>query len=275
MATTARLIRNPFNIPELRHRLSRFVTLKDALTCALTRFANLVNDLIARHGHHIRIIKNAKSLPQISALANAGVNKLRRLHIETAASTIQHVLAYEVIFRNSSSLESVNIFAETVLTDKQASLAHYIVVSALALSPVTTLQGPSKLTLLRIEKMCLMHDSLMAILQGCTKLSELQLISTDVVGNPSFFFRHAGVKTFASSLRRIFPAVPTTTTGPSLLSYFPELTTLITWNYHPSYVIQAADQIGDSLDSYSLTQPSPTDYLFSSSSLQKGKKKAS
>ncbi|KAF9147022.1 hypothetical protein BG015_011390, partial [Linnemannia schmuckeri] len=80
MATSA-IFKNPFDLPELRYRLSWFVTIKGALSCALVfkawsddfvsviwfkvdfdvqpRFANLSPDTIAKHGHRTRVVKNA------------------------------------------------------------------------------------------------------------------------------------------------------------------------------------------------------------------------
>ncbi|KAK3838233.1 MAG: hypothetical protein J3R72DRAFT_493004 [Linnemannia gamsii] len=98
---------NPFGIPELRHRLSQFITNKDALSCALVskawtldfvrtiwfqvefdvhpQFVDLSPDIIAKHEHHIRVVINATTLEEISAINYANVNRLR--HLEIAAST--------------------------------------------------------------------------------------------------------------------------------------------------------------------------------------------
>ncbi|OAQ32510.1 hypothetical protein K457DRAFT_123163 [Linnemannia elongata AG-77] len=257
-----------FELPELTHRLSRFVTVQDAISCALVskawtehfisviwfkidfdvhpRFLNLSPDIVAKHGHHIRIIVDAKTLPQVSILANSGVNGLRDLKIETAASASQHVRAYEIVFRNNHSLEDLNLTAINTTVSKQDSTAHYVPVSALIPSLGSSSPTLSKLQRLRIQNMCLTHDSLAFVLQGCPRLSQLRLSFTDVVGTPTQSFQHAGVKVFGSTLKSIFPDEPT---GTSLLSYFPGLTTLSTYNYGSSHSIPSA-RIKDDITRY-------------------------
>ncbi|KAF8944352.1 hypothetical protein BGZ47_004358 [Haplosporangium gracile] len=226
---------NAFELPELIHRLSRFVKVSDAISGALVskawtnhfvsaiwfkidfnihlQFASLSPDVVAKHGHHIRIITNAKTLPQVSILANAGVNNLRNLQIETAASAIQYVHAYEIVFRNNRSLKNLHLTAIPT-ANKQLSTAYYVSVPALIPSLGSLPPTLSKLRNLKIESMCLTHDGLVFILQGCPELSELRLPFTDAVGTPIQFFQHANVKVFGSTLKSIFPAA---LTGPSVI----------------------------------------------------------
>ncbi|KAF8944354.1 hypothetical protein BGZ47_004360 [Haplosporangium gracile] len=61
---------------------------------------------------------------------------------------MQHLLAYEVTFRNNSSLMSLHLSAAAVPASKQDLLAHYVPASALIpslSSTISPLQGPSKL----------------------------------------------------------------------------------------------------------------------------------
>ncbi|KAF9134222.1 hypothetical protein BGW39_007693 [Mortierella sp. 14UC] len=260
--------RNPFDLPELRHRLSCFVALEDALSCMLVckawtddfmsaiwfeidfnvhpRFASLSPNIIAKHGRHIRTVKNAKSLPQVSVLANASVCEVRDLHIDPAGSVMQYVRAYEVVHRNNTSLEDLHLFATSHPPNKHDSFAHYVSAPALAPSSSSSLMSPSKLKMLRIQNMCLTHDSLAAILQGCPRLSDLRLTYSDVIGSPTQSFQHMGIKILSSTLKSLFE-VPST--GPSLLSYFPSLTTLCTFNYIPSATI-SSDRIKEEISRY-------------------------
>ncbi|KAG0061486.1 hypothetical protein BGZ89_011409, partial [Linnemannia elongata] len=165
--------RTPFNITELRHRISLFATVKDALSCALVfktwardylpviwsqvdfdsepQFANLTTKTITKHGKFMHIVKNAMVLPLITVLVNGGVNRLKDHHIETTA------------FRCSICA---------------------LMSSALVPSYSST-QGPSKLKYLSIDTLCLTLDNLVAILQGCSTVSELKLVRTDIVGSPT------------------------------------------------------------------------------------------
>lgn len=83
--------------------------------------------------------------------------------------------------------------------------------------------------------MCLTHDDLAFILQGFPGLSDLTFLYTDVVDTPTQSFQHVGVKFFAAP------------TGPSLLSYFPSLTTLSTYNYERSHVTIPSTRIKDDI----------------------------
>ncbi|KAK3845519.1 MAG: hypothetical protein J3R72DRAFT_435971 [Linnemannia gamsii] len=248
--------RNPFELPELRHRVSRFVTLKDALSCALVckawstefmsviwfqvdfvlhpQFADLSPGIVAKHGHLTRIVKNAKSPHQISILANAGVKNLRDLHMEQTASAIQHVQVYEIVPRNSFTLEKIHLFAASFVDNKHTISTYFVSSSGLLPSAGPAPPITSKLKALILKRVCITHDSLIAILQGCPGLAEVYLVHTDMVGTPTQSFQHTGVKVLESSLKSLFQ---TPSTGPSLLSYFPRLKTLATFNSDTSFTI--------------------------------------
>ncbi|KAF9134233.1 hypothetical protein BGW39_007704 [Mortierella sp. 14UC] len=250
MTTTNPTEKNPFDLPELSYWLSRFVAFKDALSCALVckawtadflsavwfqvdfddhpQFAKLSPDIVAKHGHLIRIVKNAKTPAQVSVLNNAGVDSLRDLHIDPTASAIQHVQVYEIIYRNSFNLQHLHLFAATLSHNKEVYSTHYVSAPALLPSSGPTPLVSSKLKALSLKQLCLTHNSLVTILQGCPGLTELRLPYTDMVGTPTRSFQHTGVKVLGSTFKSLFH-LPTT--GPSLLSYFPQLTTLSTFNY--------------------------------------------
>lgn len=77
-------------------------------------------------------------------------------------------------------------------------------------------------------------------------LSEMALIHTDVVETPTRSFKHAGVKKLTVKLEQLFPVH---SVGPSLLSYFPNLKTLSTWNHKSSFVFPTA-KINDDITRY-------------------------
>ncbi|KAF9328026.1 hypothetical protein BGZ91_001183 [Linnemannia elongata] len=194
----------PFDIPELVRRISLFVSVKDALSCALVakswsdhflsviwfhidfnaqlRFATLPLDVVAKHGRHIRIVEDARSFRRVSVLANASVARLRELHIETTGSARQHVHAYEVVSRNIRSLEIIHLFAvsDPDDMDKHESSVHYVSVPALVPFFGASEGIASKLKILRLSELCLTHDGLVAILQASPQLYELALGGTEI-----------------------------------------------------------------------------------------------
>ncbi|KAF8926042.1 hypothetical protein BGZ47_002935 [Haplosporangium gracile] len=82
--------KNPLQIPEIRARISRLVSLKDAISCVRVSkawskdfaspiwcavdfdihdtFKDLDSDIVAKHGHHIRTIKSLKTQPELNAV---------------------------------------------------------------------------------------------------------------------------------------------------------------------------------------------------------------
>ncbi|OAQ32509.1 hypothetical protein K457DRAFT_285653 [Linnemannia elongata AG-77] len=96
------------------------------------RFAELPPDIVGKHGHHIRIVRNAKLLPQISVLAHSRVNQLSRLYVETTATAKQNVLAYEIVARNTSTLKYLCLGSSPSHAKTTDSLAHYVFTPGLA-----------------------------------------------------------------------------------------------------------------------------------------------
>ncbi|KAG0373722.1 hypothetical protein BGX24_011331 [Mortierella sp. AD032] len=219
---TATAARNPFELPELRHRISRFLAPKDSLSCALVskawtldfvsaiwfkvdlsvhqRFTDLPTDVIEKHGHRIRVVQNAKTFSHACALDHPNINKLRVLRMETTGSSRQHGHAFQIVTRNNASLQVVRVSATYARPDKIDHASYHV-----SASP---------------------------------KLSKLRLDHTDVVGTPTRFFQHVGTTTLLTSLKSIFPDVSTGL--PSLLSYFPNLTTLHTWHRDSSAMTPSA-----------------------------------
>ncbi|KAG0376114.1 hypothetical protein BGX24_008263 [Mortierella sp. AD032] len=244
-ATTA-LTRAPFDLPEIRHQLSQFLTVQDAISCALvsklwtndfvsaiwfkndfkvhSRFTDLSPELVAKHGHHIRVVKNVVTLQQMASIAHTSVNKLRELYIEIAGSVGQDVSASEVVSRNFPSLQVLWFFSDSVPKNKLESL------SFPALAPffgaAATGETASCLKTLRLSDMCLTHDGLEAILQASPALFELRLRRVEIVGRSTRVLHHVGVKELSASIELAFQGDPA---DPSLLSYFPNLSYLHIW----------------------------------------------
>lgn len=201
------------------------------------RFADLSPTIVAKNGHLLRVVKYANSLPRVTVLANSSICELKDLHIDPTASVLQHVRSYEIVHRNNTSLQDLHLSAASFTSNREDSLTHYVSTPALAPSLGKTLPCPSRLKSLKIESMCLTHDGLAAILQGCPKLSELKLPHTDIVGTPTQSFQHIGVTLFCASLRSIFVVAPG---GRSLLYYFPGLKCLSVYNFEPSFTVSSA-----------------------------------
>ncbi|KAG0256221.1 hypothetical protein BGZ95_005564, partial [Linnemannia exigua] len=82
--------KNPLQIPEIRARVSRLVSLNDAISCVCVSnawskdfaspiwyavdfdihhtFKDLDGDILTKHGHHIHTIKNLKTQSELNAV---------------------------------------------------------------------------------------------------------------------------------------------------------------------------------------------------------------
>ncbi|KAK3838205.1 MAG: hypothetical protein J3R72DRAFT_183825 [Linnemannia gamsii] len=203
------------------------------------RFAGLPTDVIAKHGHSIRIVQNAKTFSHVSALDHPNINKLRVLRMKTTGSFRQHEHAFQIVARNNTSLRVVRVSATYAQPDKIDHASYYASVPAflpsLSALPART---SSTINTLHLVNMWMTHDDLMTILEASPRLSKLRLDHTDVVGTPTRFFQHLGTTTLLTSLKSIIPDVSTDL--PSLLSYFPNLTTLHTWHRDSSAMTPSA-----------------------------------
>jgi len=249
--STTKRTKNAFDLPELRHRLSLFVTLKDAISCTLVskawrndfmsaiwfkvdfdtqhQFAELSSDVIAKHGHLIRIIMNAKLLPQIAVLNHPSIHSLRELEIEVASSSAQFTVAYRIISQHRPFLEELSLFAAKVPSSKSQSSVHLVPLHSLISPQDSSQPALPKLKVLKFTNLRMTHEDLVSILQAAPRLTALRLPYTDVIeiSNASSY-QHTGVTLFSSQLKDIFrPDL----TAPSLLAHFPGLTALRTWNY--------------------------------------------
>lgn len=270
---------SPFDLPELRHQISRFVAVQDAISCAQVskalfsafipvvwfeinfavhpRFANLPPDIISKHGHLIRIVKNADSSPQVSALANVGVNKLRELAIELSVeAALQDVPAYEIVGRNNTCLKKLCVSASSASTETHDPLTiPYVFTPALVpFSGGGSQSGGaiSNLVTLQISGMRLTHDELVVILQGSPQLCEVAMMDVDIVGVPTHSFQHVGVRALCATIEDIFHVEPVAANinNPSLLSYFPKLSFLGVGHFETSEHVIPKARIKEDLTRY-------------------------
>ncbi|KAF9107574.1 hypothetical protein BGX29_005933 [Mortierella sp. GBA35] len=242
---------NPFDLPELQHRLSRFVSLQDALSCARVskswsdifisviwfmidfetqpRFAELPFETISKYGHHIRIVENVHSCAEMKSLANPQVRRLRKLkYMDTTQSNLEHIWGYEIVARNSSSLLRLDLVPEEPIPfEHHNRLSNYVPVTALL--PSFGASQPSKLYRLCMMDLHLTYDGLMTILRGCPHLTKLGLVNVALLGRPGGHqpYQHEGIVFFSCHHRAFFRTDPLDgLPAPSLLTHFPNLKTI-------------------------------------------------
>ncbi|KAF9130084.1 hypothetical protein BGW39_003488 [Mortierella sp. 14UC] len=240
---------NPFDLPELIHRLSRFVASKDALSCALVcktwsliftsviwfsidfdaypRFSDLPPTTIAKYGHHIRIVENVQSRNDIKVLAHPAVNRLRKMkYVDTTGSNLQHILGFEIVARNCSSLLRLDLVPEEpVPPEEHTRLSNYLPVTALI--PRFGAMQPSRLYRICIMDLHMTYEGLVTLLQGCPKLTKLGLVNVTILGKPAHLpvVQHPNISFLSCHHQALFRTDPLDNNqpAPSLLLHFPNL----------------------------------------------------
>ncbi|KAF9143096.1 hypothetical protein BG015_000539 [Linnemannia schmuckeri] len=244
---------NPFILPELIHRLSRFTTLHDSLSCALVcrafseifipviwfsvdfdlqpRFTGLPSSVVTKHGHHIRIVENIQSCAEVRVLANPQVQRLRKIkYMDTTGSNLQHILGFEIVSRNSASLVRLDLVPDDpVPVGEENRLANYIQVTAL-IPPFGSPQA-SKLYRLCIMDLHLTFEGLMTIFHGCPQLTKLGLVNVTILGkptNPQQLYQHPNISFLSCLHQALFRTDPLDRhqPTPSLLLHLPHLKTI-------------------------------------------------
>ncbi|KAK3833066.1 MAG: hypothetical protein JOS17DRAFT_741430 [Linnemannia elongata] len=243
--------RSPFDLPELRNRISRFVTLKDAVACArvskawaqdylpliwysidCNRFSHSntsfgFDTVVGKHAHHIRIANNVNYPSQMALLVKGGVTQLRELSITMTTSTFHYATALDFVARNSATLEKLKLKPVTTYATKYESPL-YCVHASMLVHPGLSNKFASRLQDLDVSGLWLMREGLSTILQGCPNLLHLNLSGTDVIGRASINFRHEGLSILTCSIITALRPDPTDSQqqpSPGLLMHFPNLRT--------------------------------------------------
>ncbi|KAG0024287.1 hypothetical protein BGZ80_004527 [Entomortierella chlamydospora] len=125
------ILRKALNIPEIRNRVSRFVTVKDAISCVRvcktwsntfvypiwysvdfkmhTTFEDLAADVVCKHGHYIRVINNILTLSQLNILLQPSIKNVRNLTIICKTAVRFRILFMDFIRNNSSNLQELDL----------------------------------------------------------------------------------------------------------------------------------------------------------------------
>ncbi|KAF9930121.1 hypothetical protein FBU30_000871 [Linnemannia zychae] len=270
MIINATKSRIPLDLPELRHRISQFVAIKDALSCALVckawsadfifviwrtvhlmeqpKFALLSTDIISKYGHHIRVVIGMDRDKQIYLLNNPAVNGLVELRIQFASILDVLIENYagicEMIQRNTLALRNCIDFFNNLLSKLSNDLPPWKTLNSVFFPALDKPQLKiSVLTELILVGVCLTHQDFTKILEVCPVLNELIL---DNVQMDRFAtrFKHTNLKRLGGSIERIFPQQT-----PSLLSYFPNLDFVDVWTDSPLTPIPT-DQIKADMAEY-------------------------
>ncbi|KAK3827990.1 MAG: hypothetical protein J3Q66DRAFT_321575 [Benniella sp.] len=233
---------NPLEIPELVRKISRYVTTNDAIACARVckawsdHFISAIWDtvdfavhdlhqmdtkVLARHGHHIRIVKNMTEYNHIQLLTTSNANKLKELKVFMMPSQEFYALFNDLLRRVNTSLEHIDIF------QFHRDAVPYFAVDPLF--PTTSTEGSSKLSSIILGGLVMTRDSLSSLLEHCPLLDELEIQGTTLLSWPTYnsstaqYFQHTGLEEFTAPVEQVFTMDQSYHNTPSLFVHFPNL----------------------------------------------------
>ncbi|KAF9536901.1 hypothetical protein EC957_009426 [Mortierella hygrophila] len=236
--------KNPLQIPEIRARVSRLVSLKDAISCVRVSkawskdfalpiwcavdfdshdtFEDLDSDIVTKHGHHIRTIKNLTTQSQLNAVLRPTIKNVRVLQVTCATNARFRTLCMDLINNSSRSLEKLTLEMDANAKQQDYS-SRMISVNAFVSS------SASQLAEIRLHGICFGRDSFASLLRNCPLLTyvDLQLNVTLFSGPSIDAFQHKGVVTLLAPVKQVFkpdPESEPSSLGFSLLVHFPNLT---------------------------------------------------
>ncbi|KAK3827984.1 MAG: hypothetical protein J3Q66DRAFT_321564 [Benniella sp.] len=241
---------NPLEIPELLRRISRYVATNDALACARVcktwsdHFVSAIwytvdfdvhkglrelnTKVLAKHGHHIRVVKNISDLDRILVLINSA-RKLRRLSFEMTATQEFYACFVDLLRQVNASLQYLEI-VQGVVEDE----VPYFAVDSLF--PVPNAGATSKLSFIRMEGLILTRQSFSLMLKNCPLLRQLTIQDTTLLywsthnTTATQLHQHTGLFELTASLEQVFRPNQSSQKSPSLFAHFPKLFSWHTWN---------------------------------------------
>ncbi|KAF9364679.1 hypothetical protein BGX34_000780 [Mortierella sp. NVP85] len=247
---------NPLEIPELIWRISRYVTMKDAVACAQVckawtdHFVSAIWHTIsfeqeelnrvdpkalAKYGHHIREVWDICSQEDILILLASNPTKLRRLSVDMDAIqqfyaesyAMSYVSFTDLLRRVNASLERIEIFRFS-----KYSSPHFAVD---CLFPAASVGATSRLSSIQFQGMTMTRDSLSLLLQNCPLLRDLNIRDTKLLTWPIYdksaarYYQSTGVARLVASIEQVFNMNQEFEDVSSLFVHFPNLKSWQTW----------------------------------------------
>ncbi|KAF9980396.1 hypothetical protein BGZ65_005154 [Modicella reniformis] len=236
---------SPLKVPEILWSISRFVTLKDAITCARVCKAwtdNFISviwhtidfdvhklqttdfKVLEKHGHHIRIVKNMKNLEHILVLLESNASKLRSLSLNMKTSPEFQAYFYDLMRRNNTTIEHIEIPSSGGLFFNFDCF-----------SPQTSTGVTSKLSFLKFQGLTMTRDAFSSMLRICPCLTKLNMRDTTMSswsarGNmDADHYQHHGITDLVASSKQVFRMDNKSENPPSLLVHFPNLMSWHLW----------------------------------------------
>jgi len=252
---------NTLELPGLLKRISRFVTLNDAIACVQVckawsdHFASAiwhtidfaVHDnlhqmdakVLARYGHHIRIVRNMKEHYHIMVLIVSNASNLRELFITMTATHEFYAKFNDLLRRVRTGIEGIEIW------QPPSDTAPFFSFDSLLPNPNTSTS--SKLSTLTIEGLNMTRDSFSSLLRACPALDHLTVRDTIFSSwlmydqDDTHYHRHTGLSHLTAPIEQVFKMDNQSKNAPSLFVHFPTLEIWQTWSSSGSMIVSVQD----------------------------------
>jgi len=253
--------KNPLELPELLRKISRYVTMNDAVACAQVckpwseHFASAIwhtidfathknlhlmdTKVLARHGHHIRIVKNMTERDHIMVLTVSYASKLTQLSITMTATHEFYANFHDLLRRNNTTIKHIDI------SQPSGKAAPFF--TADSLSHMTSTGSAPKLSFIKMNGLTMTRDSFSSLLRACPVLNHLDIRGTNILSWPIYdksgahCFKHTGIEYLTAPVEQVFKMDSQFENAPSLFVHFPNLTTWSTWKWATNNDISIED----------------------------------
>ncbi|KAG0302511.1 hypothetical protein BGZ98_007436 [Dissophora globulifera] len=234
---------------KLLTRISLFVGIEDALTCTQVcqswthefartiwhtidfdvqrHFTMLDERVLAKYGHHIRVLYNLSDHLQVLAIDKSGAPGLRRISFDIRAELALQSSCAKIIARSCDRLEYLSLSIQLHLVGHTSQF--FFDELLLQSSPL------SRLSRLKLHEMAISRSSFSSLLEFCPVLVHLSMWDIVLTGSSDRYFKHQRIKQLGAPIDQIFQSVMCVddiskdAIAPSLFIHFPNLTIWQTW----------------------------------------------
>ncbi|KAG0220519.1 hypothetical protein BGX31_010927 [Mortierella sp. GBA43] len=259
----------PIELPEILRRISVFVTLNDAVSCAQVckrwsenfvwviwhsidfaihkELHKMSSKVLTRYGHHIRVAKNVTEYDHLQVLSVSNATKLREVTVTMMGTPEFHLYYGNIMRKNNTSVQRIEV--------KQASTGAVQFFAVDTLFPRMEAVATSKLSYLRIEGLTLSRNGFSSLLQHCPLLRTLNIRDTTLLSWPVYdksgadCHQHFGLQELTATIKQVFRP-DRFEFAPSLLVHFPRMKSWTAWNADTVALDVPIDEIRDQVTKF-------------------------
>ncbi|KAI1313004.1 hypothetical protein EDD11_002782 [Mortierella claussenii] len=244
-----RPVKNPLDVPVIRRRLALFLDSNDAIACTQvcktwsddfaarvwhtidvkeqTKIKELNRRIVAKNGHHIRVIKNIKKRSELGIFQHASVCNVESLTIRLKPKHGYQQQTADLIRQNICTLTKLDLSGD----DSKDERTEFVLAEALS-APGADSSTQSVLTKISLRYLRMSRDSFSILLSSCPQLEHLEVRYCTMTDNENaHLFHHQKLSYLFASIEQVFRSGPEQASSTPLLAHFPSLEAWETWSF--------------------------------------------